>query len=141
MFLLNSIPCKPSIPTELMDGSANQKYLRLLLLAKDCPDVRLVPNHEIDEILHAHLADEGKFDKDCQKFFGTNFNVTHNAGFGTQGDREEWLDAFDQTKTLFEARFGVGTMGNSRPAACNLLIKSVNVRHGSINISAPSSHL
>ncbi len=96
------------------------QYGLFLFLARQYPDIRLVPTEEIDAVLHAHIATDRQYQDDCQSLFG-GF-VHHSAGLGTQGDRAEWLETFDHTKQLFEKMFGRGAMGYSTPAACDILL-------------------
>lgn len=98
------------------------RYWLFLLLAQKYPRVPMVPNQEIDAVLHAHIATARQnWEDDCQKLLGVSF--VHSPGLGTRGevDRQEWLLAFAHTQELFEEHFGQGAMGNYTPACCQIL--------------------
>jgi hypothetical protein len=100
---------------------AFQKYERFLFLIRKYPYVRMVPNQEIDSVLHAHIANIHEFERDCQNLFSVC--LKHLPGFGSGGDAErlEWQLAFSQTQELFELNYGQGTMGISAAASCEIL--------------------
>lgn len=106
------------IPTLL----AIRKYGLFLLLLQRYPHIRIVPNREIDAVLHAHMANMNQFEKDCQKLF--NRSLCHIPEFGLRGENErlEWQVIFTQTQELFERNFGKGSLGNSPPACCEILL-------------------
>jgi hypothetical protein len=116
--LLNSDEGRDFTPAQA--ARAIWKYGLFLFLAKQYPNMRLVPTEEIDAVLHAHIATDRQYQDDCQTLFGGA--VHHSAELGTRGDRAEWLEAFDRTKQLFEKTFGRGAMGHSAPAACDILL-------------------
>lgn len=99
-----------------------QQYGLLLYLIKKYPYARIVPNQEIDAVLHAHMADINQFEKDCQNLFGVY--ILHIPEFGMRGEIErlEWQLTFAQTQELFELNFGQGTMGSSPAACCEILL-------------------
>jgi hypothetical protein len=99
------------------------RYGLFLLLAQKYPGMRLVPSKEIDAVLHAHIATDHQYQEDCQNLFGVFLH--HSPGFGTKGDRKEWLLAFAGTKQLFEKSFGWGAMGDSAAASCEILLASM----------------
>jgi hypothetical protein len=106
--------------TRVQAAHAIWQYGLFLFLAQKYPGMRLVPTKEIDAVLHAHIATAQQYHDDCQTLLG-GF-VHHSAGLGTRGDRAQWLEAFDHTKQLFEKTFGLGAMGYSAPAACDILL-------------------
>jgi len=97
------------------------RYRLFLFLVRKYPNMRMVPNKEIDAVLHAHIATAPEYQAECQYLFGTS--LVHSPGLGTKGeeDRQEWLLAFAQTRKLFEHNFGQGAMGHSVAACCELL--------------------
>ncbi|MUG96963.1 hypothetical protein F7734_33350 [Scytonema sp. UIC 10036] len=101
---------------------AIQQYGLFLFLIQKYPYIRMVPNQEIDAVLHAHIANTHQFEKDCQTLF--NVCLKHIPEFGVRGEAErlEWQSAFAQTQKLFELNFGQGTMSNSPAACCEILL-------------------
>jgi hypothetical protein len=85
---------------------------RFLLLVVQYPEVRLVPNKEIDAVIHI-LEQTPLF----------NRYFAHQPGLGTRGeaDRQKWLQAFRATRELFEHHFGIGSMGKTQPAHCEIV--------------------
>ncbi|MUG91629.1 hypothetical protein F7734_03670 [Scytonema sp. UIC 10036] len=103
---------------------AIHRYRLFLFLVHEYPCLKMVPNQEIDTVLHAHIADFNQFKQDCQNLF--NAYLTHNPEVGIRGDveRQEWLIAFAHTYRLFEQNFGKYTMGSSIAACCEILFES-----------------
>ncbi|WP_392476365.1 hypothetical protein [Nostoc sp. C110] len=101
---------------------AIRQYGLFLFLIQKYPDARMVPNQEIDAVLHAHRANIHQFEKDCQNLFSVC--LKHIPEFGVRGEAErlEWQLAFAQTQKLFELNFGQGTMGISAAACCEILL-------------------
>lgn len=101
---------------------AIKKYGLFLILLQRYPHIRIVPTQEIDAVLHAHMANMNQFEKDCQKLF--NLSLHHIPEFGLRGENErlEWQVIFTQTQELFERNFGKGSLGNSPPACCEILL-------------------
>lgn len=98
---------------------AIQQYKNFLFLVHHYPQLRMVPNQDIDAIVHAHAADMAQFACDSQMLFGVP--LCHKPGLGTRDtDRHIWLAAFKQTRSLFELHFGIGAMGYSQPACCEV---------------------
>lgn len=97
------------------------RYAFFLFLIQEYPNLKMVPNQEIDAVLHAHLADNLQFSQDCQNLF--NRKLEHVSEFGLkQAERSEWLLTFTRTQALFESHFGSGAMGNSAVACCEILL-------------------
>ncbi|MEH1975881.1 MAG: hypothetical protein V7L02_22250 [Nostoc sp.] len=101
---------------------AIRQYGLFLFLIQKYPYARMVPNQEIDAVLHAHKANIHQFEKDCQNLF--TVVLKHFPEFGVRGEAErlEWQLAFAQTQELFELNFGHGTMGSSAAACCEILL-------------------
>lgn len=91
---------------------AIHQCLRFLTLVVQYPDACLVPNKEIDAVIHI-------LEQNC--LFNRYFD--HQPGLGTRGeaDRQAWLQAFDSTCELFEQHFGLGSMGNVQPGSCQVV--------------------
>ncbi|MBH8555380.1 hypothetical protein I8751_24145 [Nostocaceae cyanobacterium CENA357] len=103
---------------------AIQQYRRLLFLIQKYPYIRMVPNQEIDTVLHAHIANIHQFEEDCQNLFSVYLQHVPNFGVTGEAERLEWQLAFAQTQKLFELNFGQGAMGNSPAACCEILLKN-----------------
>ncbi|MDB9373841.1 hypothetical protein [Nodularia sphaerocarpa] len=101
---------------------AIRKYQLFLFLIQKYPSIRMVPNQEIDAVLHAHIANIDQFEQDCLHLFNTC--CQHIPEFGLRGEAErlEWQLAFAQTQELFELNYGQDTMGNSPAACCEILL-------------------
>jgi hypothetical protein len=101
---------------------AIRQYGLFLFLIKKHPYVRMVPNQEIDVVLHAHLANIHQFETDCQNLFGVCIKHIPEFGIGKDSEQLEWQLAFTQTQKLFELNFGQGSMGKSTAACCEILL-------------------
>ncbi|WP_414542608.1 hypothetical protein [Nostoc sp. CCY0012] len=101
---------------------AIRQYILFLFLIQKYPDIRMVPNQQIDVVLHAHMANLQQFEQDCLYLFNTC--LQHIPDFGVMGEAErlEWQLAFAQTQELFELNYGQNTMGNSPAACCEILL-------------------
>ncbi|BAZ09840.1 hypothetical protein NIES4071_16530 [Calothrix sp. NIES-4071] len=100
---------------------AIEQYGLLLYLISKYPHKKMVPNEEIDVILHAHIANTEQFEQDCINLFDTK--LTHVPEVGVRAEeRQEWLLAFAQTHLLFKRNFGQDAMSSSIPACCELLL-------------------
>ncbi|AUT02398.1 hypothetical protein CLI64_19480 [Nostoc sp. CENA543] len=107
-----------SIPTASSDNIQQQlRYKQFLLLGQKYPGMRLVPTQEIDAVLHTNMTNTNS-----KTLFNTL--IKHIPEFGMGGAEEylEWQLIFAQTKALFEQTFGKGSMGDSPPACCEILI-------------------
>ena len=97
------------------------RYGLFLSLIQKYPYVRMVPNQEIDTVLHVHIANAYQFQEDCQNLFNVCLEHISEVGLRGEVERQEWLLAFTRTQTLFEQNFGRGAMGNSVAACCEIL--------------------
>lgn len=103
---------------------ASQAILRyglFLSLIQKSPHLKMVPNQEIDAVLHAHTADTHQFKKDCQNLFSLCLTHVPEVGIRGEAERQEWLLTFARTHQLFEQNFGQGAMGSSVAACCEIL--------------------
>ncbi len=80
-------------------------YKRFLYLNAVYPDRSIVPTHAIDSFWHYHILDTLKYAEDCQIVFG--YFLHHFPYFGMRGDedRQNLLDASEQTWNLFREHF------------------------------------
>lgn len=105
---------------------AIRQCIRFLALVFQYPEVCLVPNKEIDAVIHI---------LEQQLWFNRYFD--HQPGLGTRGeaDCQRWLQAFELTRQLFERHFGLGSMGKAQPARCETVERQFN----SISKTQPAS--
>lgn len=90
------------------------RYRGLLFLMGRYPQVKWVPSREIDAVVHLHAELTG-FER------GLGGMVEHSPGLGRKmEERSRWLAGFEQTRVLFERHFGLGAMGDSEPACCEV---------------------
>ncbi|MBD2776442.1 hypothetical protein [Iningainema tapete] len=101
---------------------AIRRYGLFLFLLQKYPNLKMVPNQEIDAVLHAHMADSHQFQEDCQNLFSVCFTHVPEVGLRGEVERQEWLLAFAHTQTLLEQNFGQGAMGSSVAACCEILL-------------------
>lgn len=87
-------------------NKAELEYRRFLSLKCWYPCQPLVPSKEIDAIWHAHILDTRAYREDCNSLFG-HF-MDHYPYFGIYGeeDYQMLVNAFEQTKELYEKHFG-----------------------------------
>lgn len=79
-------------------------YRRYLQIVLKYPEIRPVPNHQIDDFWHQHILDTRAYARDCQSVFGRF--IHHNPYFGLNGDADERDACFDQTNVLYCLEFG-----------------------------------
>lgn len=89
---------------ELCD-EAEDEYKKFLALKREYPDKEIVPNRVVDIFWHQHILDTEKYARDCQTVFG--YFVHHFPYFGMNGeqDKQNLIDAFEETKELYEKHF------------------------------------
>lgn len=105
---------------QLIDAIA--RYGLFLYLIQKYPYIKMVPNQEIDMVLHAHIVDIYQFRLDCQNLFGTYLNHITEVGKGGEAERHRWLQNFSYTQKIFEQNLGIGAMGSHNPACCEILL-------------------
>ena len=98
------------------------QYRRFLTLIRENPNATIVPTEAIDEFWHTHILDTAKYSEDCKEYFG--FYLHHFPYLGLRGDADEerLAAAFENTKNLYEARFGeslLPTTGELSVADCS----------------------
>jgi hypothetical protein len=100
---------------------AIEQYGLLLYLISKYPHKKMVPNEEVDAVLHAHIANTQQFEQDCINLFDTQ--LIHVPEVGTRvEERQEWLLTFTHTHSLLKRNFGQDASGSSIPACCELLL-------------------
>jgi len=99
----------PRVITPQWIQTAVRRYMLFLQLAKEQPGVLLVPTLDVDLIWHAHMLSPEDYRDDCRAFLGRL--LQHNDDV-SEGRLEE---SFEQTKQLWQARFGENyTMARQR---------------------------
>lgn len=96
------------------------KYRMFLYLNFTHSECCIVPTLEIDKVWHYHILDTLKYHEDCENIFG--YYLHHFPYFGSRGaeDRENMIDAHQQTKLLFWNEFGLEMEDSnvSSPSVC-----------------------
>lgn len=98
-------------------------YRRFLFLCHKYPEKRIVPTHVIDNVWHTHILDTSRYAVDCEQVFG--YFLHHFPYLGTRGsaDEQALLDAFAETKMLYEGEFGepiaVGSAADCHDGGCS----------------------
>jgi len=85
---------------------AEIEYKRFLQLNIFYPDKTIVPNQTMDAVWHQHILDTRAYQKDCLSAFGYFFHHFPYFGMRGEGDRQELIDAFEETKMLYLITFG-----------------------------------
>ena len=85
---------------------AENQYKKWLTIKKENPKMEIVPSKFIDEFWHWHILDTRSYAQDCKNIFG--FFLHHYPYFGIYGkeDEQNLNDAFNETCTIYEKRFG-----------------------------------
>lgn len=85
---------------------AEREYRRFLTLKACYPLAALVPTKQVDEVWHAHILDTEAYHADCMSIFGRFLH--HYPYFGIYGkeDYQNLVDAFGETRKLYERHFG-----------------------------------
>lgn len=110
---------------------AEVEYKRFLALKRAYPDHEIVPNGIIDKFWHQHILDTQKYANDCNDLFG--YFMHHYPYFGMNGsqDAQNLVDAFDETKILYQQQFGnpyTGKAVRCKPPKCRTQCKPVKCK-------------
>lgn len=100
--------CHPSRGLGWDRGKAERAvnmYRRWLYLHQIFPEESFSPSQEIDQVWHAHLLDNRKYEEDCQIMFGRT--LYHNPYAGMMGPEDEMAqrNRFAHTKRRFAECF------------------------------------
>lgn len=95
---------------------AEEEYKRFLSLKREYPDKEIVPNKIVDLFWHQHILDTEKYAKDCETIFGSFMHHYPYFGMNGEEDAQNLVDAFEETKELYEYHFGVVYAG--QPKRC-----------------------
>jgi hypothetical protein len=81
------------------------EYKKFLALKRAYPQNEIVPNKRVDQFWHQHILDTEKYAQDCQLIFG--YFLHHYPYFGMNGeqDKQNLIDAFEETKRLYKKHF------------------------------------
>lgn len=92
-------------------------YRRFLYLNAIYPERSIVPTQDIDSFWHYHILDTRKYAEDCQLAFG--YFLHHFPYFGMRGeeDRQNLLNASEQTWCLFRLHFHDEPLTDRRSAS------------------------
>lgn len=85
-------------------SNAELWYRRFLQIVLKYPDIRPVPNNQIDDFWHQHILDTRAYARDCEVIFGRF--IHHNPYFGLNGDAAERDACYDRTNELYKSEFG-----------------------------------
>jgi len=86
--------------------AAEIEYKRFLTLNKIYPDGAIVPNKTMDMFWHQHILDTRAYHRDCDAVFGAYFHHFPYFGIRGESDKQDLLDAFDDTQVRYEQHFG-----------------------------------
>jgi hypothetical protein len=96
------------------------RYQQLLFVLNQYPQEPVVPDRDLDQVVHAHIATGKQYVDDCQMLF--HRHLEHGQGFGTKAtDRLTWQQTFHQTQVRM-AQFPVPP--RQQPAYCVLRLAS-----------------
>jgi len=93
--------------------NTEREYKRFLTLKYLYPDQDIVPNKLVDTFWHQHILDTEKYAFDCQEVFG--YFIHHYPYFGMRDtqDAQNLIDAFEETKILYQFHFSDDFIGQS----------------------------
>lgn len=88
-----------------------KEYKKFLALKRRYPDYEIVPHRMVDIFWHQHILDTEKYYQDCENIFG--YFVHHYPYFGMRDEQEkqDLMDAFEETKQLYYQHFGESYIG------------------------------
>lgn len=97
-------------------NEAEAEYKRFLALKRTYPEKDIVPHRDVDLFWHQHILDTEKYANDCEEIFG--YFLHHFPYFGMNGpqDEQNLMDAFEETKQLYEDHFKMDYLG--KPKRC-----------------------
>lgn len=77
------------------------EYKRFLALKRIFPDKDIVPNKYVDAFWHQHILDTQKYAEDCEALFGSFIHHYPYFGMRDEEDRQNLINAFEETKQLY----------------------------------------
>ncbi|MBA3828992.1 MAG: glycine-rich domain-containing protein-like [Taibaiella sp.] len=112
-------------------NSAEEEYKKFLLLKRTYPKKEIVPHKEIDVFWHQHILDTAKYAEDCENIFG--YFLHHYPYFGMNGeqDKQDLVDAFEETKLLYKRHFHkdyIGMAPKCKAPKCRTACKPMKCR-------------
>jgi hypothetical protein len=92
--------------SESLCSNTEDDYRKFLAMNRHYPNRDIVPNKMVDTFWHYHILDTQKYAIDCQEIFG--YFLHHYPYFGMNGpqDKQNLIDAFDETQELYNFHFG-----------------------------------
>ena len=110
---LSMIKLKLTHPEEGVGWNAEQAdeaevwYKQFLKLHVLHPGKSIVPTGMIDTMWHQHILDTRKYAADCQQIFGKFMHHYPYFGLNGEDDARDLENAFEETREIFIAEFGV----------------------------------
>jgi hypothetical protein len=87
-------------------NEAEAEYTKFLALKRTYPNTDIVPHKAIDDFWHQHILDTEKYAADCDLIFGQFLHHYPYFGIKDEQDRQDLIDAFEETKRLYFENFG-----------------------------------
>ena len=94
-------------------------YRAFLKLCAWYPGESIVPSKAIDQAWHTHILDTGKYAADCDAVFGAFLNHFPYLGMRGPDDVTAWHAAYDRTRDLFRAHFGIDLPAGQAAGTCH----------------------
>lgn len=110
---------------------AEVEYKKFLALKRIYPDKDIVPNKPIDDFWHQHILDTLKYSEDCEEIFGYFLHHYPYFGIRNEQDKQNLMDAFEETKLLYQRHFGTNYIGMAKkckPKHCRTACKPVKCK-------------
>lgn len=87
------------------------EYKKFLALKRRYPEKDIVPYKTVDVFWHQHILDTESYAQDCETIFG--YFLHHYPYFGMNGsqDKQNLINAFDETKEFYRLHFGDDYVG------------------------------
>lgn len=117
--------------TEQQADDAIIEYKRFLALKRTYPHKDIVPHKAIDDFWHQHILDTQKYADDCEIIFGYFLHHYPYFGIKDEQDKQDLVDAFEETKVLFSQHFGIEYTGfakKCKPKNCRTACKPVKCK-------------
>ena len=83
-----------------------EEYRKYLILCLENPDKSIVPSKYVDQFCHLHILDTRKYQEDCKNIFGYFLHHFPYFGMRSEQDSENLQTASNETKKLYEKKFG-----------------------------------
>lgn len=117
--------------SEEQTKDAEIEYKKFLALKRIYPEKDIVPNKPIDDFWHQHILDTQKYAEDCEIIFGYFLHHYPYFGIKDEQDKQNLIDAFEETKILYRENFGtyyIGFAKKCKPKNCRTACKPVKCK-------------